>query len=146
MVTILKHLKIKIKDHTKLVLSVASVIFWLTAHHVCNFIYPLNDEESVASWWYLKADFYVVIICMCYVIATLKSSSFKKVKFVEDFMIQFGVIFATSNVVDRWILDSRVFMWSAYYPLLLIAFISYFNVKRLNKEALKQANQINKNI
>jgi hypothetical protein len=76
---------------------------------------------------------------------TLKSSSFKRVKFVEDFMIQFGVIFATSNVIDRWILDSRVFMWSAYYPLLLIAFVSYFNVKRLNKQAIKHAKEINNN-
>lgn len=137
MVIILTHLKTKIKDHTKVVLSIAAVSFWLSAFHICNYVYPLNDPESVTMWWYLKADFYVLIICMCYLMMTLKSSEIKRIKFIEDFMIQFGVMFAFSNVIDRWILDSRIFMWSAYYPLLLIAVVSFFNVKRLNKIAEK---------
>ena len=139
MVIILNRLKTKIKDHTKLVLSIASVFFWLTAHHICTFIYPdaSTNADSSLMWWYLKADFYVLIIFICYILISLKSSTVKRIKFIEDFMIQFGVIFASSNVIDRWLLDSRIFIWHAYYPLLLIAIVSYFNVKRLNKIAEK---------
>jgi hypothetical protein len=73
---------------------------------------------------------------------TRKGSTDKKIKFIEDFMIQFGVIFASSNVFDRWILDSRVFTWSAYYPLILIAMVSYYNVKRLTKHAEQHAENL----
>ena len=133
MVIVLNQLKEKIKAHIKLVLSIASIFFWIIAHHVCNYFYPDGGQ----LWWWLKADFYVLIISICYVLMTLKSSTFKRVKFTEDFMIQFGVIFASSNVFDRWVLGSRIFSWHAYYPLLLIAIVSYFNLKRLNKIAEK---------
>lgn len=138
MVTAISQLKIKILDRTKVVLSIASVFFWLIAHHVCSYYYP----DGGSLWWYLKSDFYVLIICICYYLMTIKGSTDKRIKFIEDFMIQFGVIFASSNVVDRWILDSRVFIWSAYYPLLIIGIISYFNVKRLTKQAEQHAKNL----
>jgi hypothetical protein len=142
--TTLTRLKTRIKDRTKLVLSIASVLFWLAAHHICTYVYPdaSTDADSSLMWWYLKSDFYVLIICICYYLMTIKGSTIKRIKFIEDFMIQFGVIFASSNVIDRWILDSRIFTWSAYYPLVLIAIVSYYNVKRITKEAEKHANNL----
>ncbi len=141
METILKRQKKRIKDHSKLTLSTLVILFFIGNYHICNFFYPLNDAESVKLWWYLKTDIYVLIICLCYITLTLKSSSIKRIKFIEDFIISFGVGFAVSNVIDRWFLESYVFSWHAYYPLVLIAIVSYFNVKRLNKIAEKHASQ-----
>lgn len=40
-------------------------------------------------------------------------------------------------VIDRVFFGEYLFTWSAYYPIIVIGFVSYFNVKRINKIADK---------
>ena len=131
----LRAVKNLIKNYSKVVYSTLSIFFFLANYHICNFYYPLDTEEHVSNWWILKVNIYVLIIALCYLSLISKSSNNKRVKFVEDFMISFGVGFACSNFIDRWVFDDRFFSWSSYYPLLIIAFVSYWNVKKINKKA-----------
>jgi len=73
---------------------------------------------------------------------TQKKSNNKRIAFVEEFVISFGVGFAVSNVIDRFFLDNRLFTWSSYLPLILIAIVSYYNVKRIAKHAKKHAENL----
>lgn len=137
MATSRKHLQQKVKEYYKVVYTTLSLFFFLANYHICNYFYPLDTAEHVRNWWLLKVDIYVLVICLCYFSIISKPSNNKRVKFIEDFMIYFGLGFAASNVIDRWIFDNRLFSWNGYFPLLLIAFVSYYNVRRLNKQAKK---------
>jgi hypothetical protein len=75
---------------------------------------------------------------------TRKRSDNKRILFVEEFVISFGGGFAVSNVIDRFFLDNRLFTWSSYLPLVLIAIVSFWNVKRINKHAEKFAKELKK--
>ena len=125
----------KILEYGKVVYSTLSVFFFLASYQICNYFYPLNTEEHITNWWYLKADLYVLVICLCYLAAITKDPENKRAKFIGDFMLSFGVGFAISNTIDRWVFDSRFFTWSSYYPLIFIAIVSYYNVKRITKQA-----------
>ena len=54
-------------------------------------------------------------------------------------MYSFGVGLAVYNFIDRRFLDNRHFEWDSMYAILIIAVVSYFNVKRITKHAEKHA-------
>ena len=137
MATDLKSLKQEISKYSKVVYAALSLFFFIANYHICWYFYPLDTEEHISNWWVMKVDIYALIIAFCYLSLTIKKSTNKKIAFMEDFIISFSLGFALSNVIDRFILDNRLFTWSSYYPLLLIAIVSYFNVKRLNAIAEK---------
>jgi len=66
-----------------------------------------------------------------------KSATNKKVKKIEVFMYSFGVGLVVSNFIDKRFLDDRYFSWDSYYAVVIIAIVSYFNARRLNKIANK---------
>jgi hypothetical protein len=66
---------------------------------------------------------------------SVKGATDKTIKKIEMFMYSFGVGLAVSNFIDRRLLDNRYFEWDSVYAVLLIAIVSYFNVKRLTKTA-----------
>jgi len=132
-----RNLRREVSKYFKVVYAALSLFFFLANYHICWYFYPLDTEEHIANWWVMKVDIYVLIIAFCYLSLTIKRSTYKKIASVEEFIISFGVGFAISNVIDRFVLDNRLFTWSGYYPLLIIAIVSYFNVKRLNKIADK---------
>jgi hypothetical protein len=68
---------------------------------------------------------------------SVKGATDKKIKSIEMFMYSFGVGLAVSNFIDRRFLDSRHFEWDSIYAVLIIAFVAYFNAKRLTKVAEK---------
>ncbi len=124
-----------LKLYSRVVYSALSVLFFLANYHICWYFYPLDTVEHIRNWWILKSNIYVLVIAFCYLALCEKDSDNKRILFLERFIISFGVGFAISNVIDRFILDNRMFTWSSYYPLIFIAIVSYWNVKRLTKQA-----------
>lgn len=135
--TILKLLKKKVNEYRRVFYSTLSILFFLGNYHLCQYFYPLNDDDSIRLWWLLKVDVYVLVICLCYLSISVKGSENKNVEKIEMFMYSFGVGLAVSNFIDRRFLDNVYFEWDSYYAVLLIAIVSYFNVKRLTKIAEK---------
>lgn len=133
-----KSLKQGVSKYFRVVYATLSLFFFIANYHICWYFYPLDTEEHIANWWVMKVDIYVLIIAFCYLSLTIKRSTNKRIASAEEFVISFGVGFAISNVIDRFILDNRMFTWSSYYPLVIIAIVSYYNVKRLNKIADKE--------
>jgi hypothetical protein len=142
MVIDLKHLKKGIKKYERVVYTALTLFFFMANYHICWYFYPLDTEEHISNWWVMKVDIYVLIIALCYLSLTTKKSNYKRILFAENFIISFGVGLAFSNVIDRVFLDNRLFNWTAYYPLILIAIVSYYNVKRLTKHAEKHAKDL----
>jgi len=50
----LKNLRKKVKEYKRVVYSALSILFFLANYHICQFFYPLDDEESVSNWWMMK--------------------------------------------------------------------------------------------
>ena len=134
MLTDLKSLKREIKNYSKAVYAALSLFFFLANYHICWYFYPLDTEEHISNWWTMKVDIYCLVIAFCYLSLIRKKSTNKRIAFIEDFILSFGLGFAISNVVDRFFLDNRLFTWTSYYPLIIIAFVSYFSAKKLNKD------------
>ena len=134
----LKLLRKKIKELRRLIYSTLSILFFLGNYHLCQYFYPLNDDESIRNWWLLKVDIYVLVISLCYLSITVKEASDKTINKIEIFMYSFGVGLAVSNFIDRRFLDNRYFEWDSVFAVVIIAIVSYFNVKRLTKIADKQ--------
>lgn len=131
----LKNLKQKVNQFRRVFYSTLSILFFLGNYHLCQHFYPLDDEVSVSNWWVLKVDIYVLVICLCYLSISVKGATNKTIEKVEMFMYSFGVGLAVSNFIDRRFLDQRYFEWDSYYAVLVIAIVSYFNVKRITKIA-----------
>ena len=138
----LKSLKQGINKYFRVVYTTLSLFFFMANYHICWYFYPLDTEEHISNWWVMKVDIYGVIIALCYLSLTTKKSTNKRVLFIEQFIISFGAGLAISNVIDRMVLGSRVFSWSAYYPLVIIAIVSYYNVKRITKHAEQHAKNL----
>lgn len=142
MVTDLKSLKRDVSKYFRVVYAALSLFFFIANYHICWYFYPLNTEEHISNWWVMKVNIYCLVIAFCYLALAQKKSTNKRIFFIEEFIISFGVGFAISNVIDRFILDNTLFTWSSYLPLILIAIVSYWNVKRITKQAEKFAKDL----
>jgi len=131
-----------LKLYSRVVYSALSVLFFLANYHICWYFYPLDTAEHIRNWWILKSNIYVLVIAFCYLALAQNKSTNKKILFIERFIVSFGIGFATSNAIDRFVLDNRMFTWSSYYPLIFIALVSYLNVKRITKQAEKFAKEL----
>jgi len=122
------------------VYAALSLFFFIANYHICWYFYPLDTEEHISNWWTMKVDIYCLVIALCYLSLIRKKSTNKRIAFIENFILSFGVGFAISNVIDRFLLDNRLFTWTSYYPLGILLFVSYFSAKKLNKDFDKYKN------
>jgi hypothetical protein len=122
--------------------STLSILFFLGNYHLCQYFYPLNDDESIRLWWMLKVDVYCLVIALCYLSISVKGATDKGVEKIESFMYSFGVGLAVTNFIDRRFLGDRYFEWDSFYAVAIIAAVSYLNVKRLEKQAKKHAENL----
>ena len=139
---ILKRLKKKVNQYRRVFYSTLSILFFLGNYHLCQYFYPLNDDESIRLWWLLKVDVYCLVIALCYLSISAKGATDKGIIKIEMFMYSFGVGLAVSNFIDRRLLGHRNFEWDSYYAVAIIAVVSYFNVKRLTKQAEQHAKNL----
>ena len=142
MVITLKRLKKKVNEYRRVFYSTLSILFFLGNYHLCQYFYPLNDDESIRLWWLLKVDVYCLVIALCYLSISSKGSTNKRIENIEKFMYSFGVGLAVSNFIDRRFLDNRNFEWHSIYTVVIIAIVSYFNIKRITKQAKQHANNL----
>ena len=127
--TDLKNLKLELRKYYRVVYAALSLFFFLANYHICWYFYPLDTEEHIDNWWVMKVNIYCLVIAFCYLALAQNKSTNKRIFFIEEFIISFGIGFAISNVIDRFILDDRMFTWSSYFPLILIVIVSFWNVK-----------------
>ena len=64
-------------------------------YYICEFFYPLNDEESIKMWWRLKEGVYGVIIAIILLSYSLTTRG------VLRFILDICVGLTISNVIDR---------------------------------------------
>ena len=139
METTLRHLKKKVKEYRRVFYSTLSILFFLGNYHLCQYFYPLDDDESIRLWWLLKVDIYALVIALCFLSISVKGATDERIKKIEIFMYSFGVGLAVSNFIDRRLLGDIYFSWDSYYAVVVIAIVSYFNVKRITKIAKEHA-------
>ena len=138
----LKNLKLEVSKYFRAVYAALSLFFFLANYHICWYFYPLDTEEHISNWWVMKVNIYCLVIAFCYLTMARNKSTNKRIFFIEEFIISFGVGFAISNVIDKIILDNTIFTWSSYLPLVLIGLVSWWNVKRITKQAEKFAKEL----
>ena len=79
----------------RIVLLVLAMVIIPLNYNICQFFYPLNDAESIKMWWRLKENIYGITIAIILTSYTLTT------KGVLRFVLDIGVGFTVSNVVDR---------------------------------------------
>ena len=109
---ILQLLKRKVELFKRLVIIILVIVFFLGNYQICNYFYPLFDDESIRNWWLLKVDIYALIIALLFILAAQKKTDSIRLEIIEKLVINVGVGFAVSNFIDRRILDTSSFSLS----------------------------------
>ena len=133
--TILKHLQLKIDLYKRLSIIILVIVFFLGNYQICNYFYPLNDAESIRAWWLLKVDIYALIIALLFILAAQKKTDNIKLKSIEKLILNIGIGFASSNFIDRRILNTREYTLADLSMVIVVFLVSYYDFKKLNKLA-----------
>jgi len=132
---ILKHLKRKVNLYKRLLIIILVIAFFLGNYQICNYFYPLNDDESISNWWFLKVDIYALIIALLFIYAAQKRTSDHRIRMIEKLIINIGIGFTSSNFIDRRILGTREYTLADLGMIIVVFLVSYYDFKRLNKLA-----------
>jgi len=133
--TILRHLQRKVNLYKRLSIIILVIAFFLGNYQICNYFYPLNDDESIRNWWFLKVDIYALIIAMLFILAAQKRTSNAKVRLIEKLIVNIGIGFTMSNFIDKRILGTREYTVSDIAMVVVVVLVSYYDFKKLNKIA-----------
>ena len=103
-------------------------------YQICEYFYPLNDDESIRLWWHLKNHIYGIVT------ATMLIASSMGVKGILRFVLDIGVGFTVSNVVDRLYFNTTQFT-KADILMILLTFL--FAIIDYKKDELRTDNKTN---
>ncbi len=132
--TIRRNLKRNFNLYKRIGLIILIVLFFLSNYHICNYFYPLDNDESVELWWLLKLDIYAVIIALCFYLASLEPNNNIKLRLIEKFISNVGVGLAVSNAIDRRTHDRMYYTSADLAMLIVVLLVSYYDFKKLNKQ------------
>ena len=121
----------------KLGYTVSSLLFFLANYQICQYIYPLDDPESVRNWWIMKVNVYILGSIFCYFSASVNWADDLKLRRIEKLMLGFAKGFVISNFIDRTRLGDNEFTSTDLMILMAIALISYFTPTRIKKDSEK---------
>ena len=123
-------------DLYKRIIVITSIVFFFVAnYHICNYFYPIIDEESTELWWILKMDIYALIVALCFILASLKKTTNKRINLIEKFITSLGVGLAISNVIDRHFKGIESYVQTDIMMVICVVLVSFYDFTRLNKIA-----------
>ena len=119
------------KQNLRIFLYVLSILIFSLNYQICEYYYPCLDQESINNWWDLKTHIYGIVIAMI-----LIASSIDK-KGVLRFVLDIGVGFTVSNVVDRLYFNTTQFTKA---DIIMIIATFLFAVIDYKKDELRENN------
>ena len=123
-------------DLYKRIAVITGIVFFFVAnYHICNYYYPIIDEESTELWWVLKMDIYALIVALCFILASLEKTTNIKINLIEKFITSLGIGLAISNVVDRHFKGIESYVTTDLMIVICIILVSFYDFKRLSKKA-----------
>ena len=123
-------------DLYKRILVVTIILILFTGnYHICNYYYPLETEEHIRSWWIMKMDIYALIVCLCFVLASFKSTDNLKLIRIEKFITSVGIGLALSNYIDRHFYGIESYIATDLMTVIAILLVSYYDFNKLKKIA-----------
>ena len=121
--------------YKRIVVVTGIVFFFIGNYHICNYYYPIIDEESTELWWVLKMDIYALIVALCFILASLEKTTNKKINLIEKFITSLGIGLAISNVIDRHFKGIESYVITDLMIVSCIILVSFYDFKRLSKQA-----------
>ena len=132
---ILKSLKRDFNLYKRIGLIIIIILFFLSNYHICNYFYPIIDDDCTELWWMMKIDIYAIIIALCFYLASLKQTDDKRLRLIEKFITNVGIGLATSNAIDRHLYGTSTYTKADLVMVTVVILVSYYDFKRLNKLA-----------
>ena len=105
-------------------LYVLSIVIFLFNYQICEYFYPLEDEESIRMWWHLKNHIYSIVIAISFIASSIDE------KGVLRFVLDIGVGFTVSNVVDRLYFNTTQFTKADILMILLTFLFAIIDYKK----------------
>ncbi len=110
---------------SKFLLSIIAVLLFCFNYQICEFFY----SNSLNNWWDLRTNIYAILFAVALTIARYDSKGWIR------FVLNVGIGFSVSDVIDRVYFDITVFTQADIYMIiatLLMASIEFY-VKRNDK-------------
>ena len=105
----------------KKMLFIISIILFVSSYKICDFFYYNDDVKDLNKWWDLKSNIYAVIMSLIFYASSIKSKGFLK------FILNIGVGFAISNVIDKIFFNVLVFNENDIIMIILTVCFSVLN-------------------
>lgn len=107
-----------------------ALVLFVSNYQICEYFYPLMDDESIKMWWYMKSNIYGAIVALVLLASSIGERG------VLRFVLDIGIGLSMSNVVDRLYFNTNQFN---KYDVVMIAItivvsiIDYKKRKRCQK-------------
>ena len=118
----------------RILLVVLAVLFIPLNNYICDYFYPLFDDDSIKQWWYLKEDIYGLIISLIFISYSVSTRG------ILRFVLDISVGLTISNVVDRLYFNTREFTKA---DILMIFLTFLFAIIDYKKDELRTNNKTN---
>ena len=128
------------KRNLRTLVYVIALVLFTSNYQICEYFYPLTDDESIKMWWFTKSNIYGVIVALVLLASSIGERG------VLRFVLDVGIGLSMSNVVDRLYFNTNQFN---KYDIVMIAItiivsiIDYKkekDVRNINQQAITRAN------
>lgn len=108
----------------RLIIVIFSCLFVINISHICDFAFPLNDEDSILNWDKLKHILYLSAIGLSWLMFIFKPNDrYEKYVKLCSYVLVFGIIIPI--IIDK----RNSYETQKWYDFVLIFVAVYFGSK-----------------
>ncbi len=112
-------------EKVRIILTSLAVILFFSNYQICEYFY----KDDLNKWWDLKINIYALIIAIVFVSQSIGSKGWYR------FVLDIGVGFSISSVIDKIYYNVNTFTTSDIYMILTTVAFATYNLINGNKQS-----------
>ena len=102
------------------IFPILALLLFVGNYQICEYFFPNN----IKSWWTLKVNIYALILAFLFLYSSFNKNG------IERFLLEIGVGFSISSVIDKCFYNSREFTKSDFVMIILTISIAFYNYRK----------------
>ena len=113
----------------KIFLVFLGIFLFVGNYSICDYFYYNDEVKDIKAWWGLKSNIYAIILAL----VLLSYSLGLKNRYLR-FILEIGVGFSVSNVIDKVFFDVINFTKSDVIMIVITFGVAIYNFKRYGRK------------
>lgn len=105
----------------KITLFLLALILFVSNYKICDYFYYNEEIKDIKLWWGLKSNIYAIIVALLFLGSSLGQKGWIR------FILEVGVGFAISNVIDKVWYNVLEFTTSDIYMIIITISVASYN-------------------